>query len=118
MADPITTVPLDNDHIFSYLGTTPAVATGRDSNAVGVTGLQGWFAASKETADTALAGTTVTLVARSTTTHEYYGTLARALLNTALTPFLNKVVYEVLARDGFVETAEPVRVVLTRRPNP
>lgn len=108
-------VYLDNDHEFRYRLTRAATTTGVTEAAAGLSSVTAHF--SETDGGAAISGTSTALTERSAKAGSYFGVLDRAAVNSALTAFANRKVFEVFVVDGDSETSEPVVVKATRRPS-
>lgn len=110
----IREVYLDNDWEFEFDVKRKATTTGNLEAAASLSGVTAFFSATD--GGTAIASTTTSLTERSATAGRYYGILDKTTLNTALTAYVNQVVYEVFVVSGDAETSEGVLVKDARRP--
>ncbi len=110
----IREVYLDNDWEFEFDVKRKATTTGNLEAAASLSGVTAFFSATD--GGTAIASTTTSLTERSATAGRYFGIIDKATLNTALTAYVNQVVYEVFVVSGDAETSEPVLVKASRRP--
>lgn len=108
------TVALSNDHAFKYAITRSNATSGAKEAATGLT-LSGWFSATDGGA--ALTGTTTSLAELSGKPGTYMGTLGATALTAALTPYVNRTVYEVVSQSGHLLDSVAVLVTPTRRPS-
>ena len=110
----ICEVYLDNDWEFEFDVKRKATTTGNLEAAASLSGVTAFFSATD--GGTAIASTTTSLSERSATAGRYFGIIDKATLNTALTAYVNQVVYEVFVVSGDAETSEAVLVKDARRP--
>lgn len=114
MADPLTQIPLDNDHEYIYRAQQKNAATGDLENAEGVTGLKAWFSLTDQ-GPTIHVALEKALVARTQKLHEYFAVVDGDVLRTHLLAHVGKVGYEVFGDGTNVMSSHPVRFVATRR---
>jgi hypothetical protein len=110
----IREVYLDNDWEFEFDVKRKATTTGTLEAAASLSGVSAFF--SLTDGGTAVGSTTTTLSERSATAGRYFGLLDKATLNTAMSAYVDTVVYEVFVVSGDAETSEPILVKGSRRP--
>jgi hypothetical protein len=107
-------VYLDNDHEFRYRLTRAATTTGATEAAASLGSVTAHF--SETDGGAAIATTSTALTERSAKPGSYFGILDKTTLNTALSAYANRKLFEVFVVAGDAETSEPVIVKATRRP--
>ena len=105
-------VYLDNGYTFTASPMQADDATGVLSPVRGITTMTGYFAATSGGA--AIASTTVDLTERTSAPGEYFGTLARSLVASALGAYVGQTVYRVIDDGVSARETVPVTVYAVR----
>ena len=109
------TISLVEDYEFEFAVARKALTTGSREAATGLTNVSAWLSLTDGGA--AVGSTSTTLTERSATAGLYYGVLDAATINTALSSYVGRTVYEVFNVTGDSKRGQARIVVAISEPS-